>query len=74
MSTLHRNIYDGTNTNEQILTKTSKMIRECKQSHHFHTAYIALPNDILERAGSHGGGYSDERPASWNLEILSGCI
>lgn len=50
------------------------MIRECKQSHHFHTAYIALPNDILERAGSRGGGYSDERPASWNLEILSGCI
>ena len=50
------------------------MIRECYQPRHFHTAYIALPNDILERAGSRGGGYSDARPASWNLEILSGRI
>ena len=50
------------------------MNRECKQLRHFHTAYIALPNGILERAGSHGGGYSDARLAWWNLEILSGRI
>lgn len=50
------------------------MIRECNQLRHFHTAYIALPNGILERAGSHDGGYSDAGPASLNLEILSGHI
>lgn len=50
------------------------MIRECKQPRHFHTAYVALPNDILERADSHGGGYSGAPPAWWNLEILSGRI
>lgn len=50
------------------------MIRECNQPRHFHTAYVALPNGILEMADSRGGGYSGAGPASWSPEILSGHI